>query len=126
MQARLAPLVFAIAGLALAGCGGGSETSQAEVEAGQQEKQTRQAEKAFTEFQRRHPTGACGGSTFVNADANCGFAKNVTSVYYAESWRGKKVFFPFDPQADRDIRTVCTEPAPHLCTGEGNRVVFFR
>lgn len=126
MRPTLLVFALAIAGLALAGCGGGSETSQAEIEAARQEKQVRQAEKAFAEFQRQHPAGACGSATFVNADANCGFAENVRSVYYAEAWRGKKVFYPLDPQVRRDIRTVCTEPAPHKCTGKGNRVVFFR
>ncbi|HMI82312.1 MAG TPA: hypothetical protein VK480_11030 [Solirubrobacterales bacterium] len=115
-----------IAGSALTACGGGSEVSQAEVEAAREEKQVRRAEKAFAEFRRLHPAGGCGDEIFVNARANCGFARNMRSVYYAEAFRGTKVFYPFDPKVSRDVKMRCTEQPPHKCTGEGNRVVFFR
>ncbi len=114
-----------ISSLALAACGD-SETSQAEVEAAREEKQVRRAEKAFAEFRRRHPAGGCGEEIFVNARANCGFARNMRSVYYAEAFRGTKVFYPFDPKVSRDVKMRCTEQPPHKCTGEGKRVVFFR
>jgi hypothetical protein len=114
--------------LLLAACGNSSDGTSAEHQEEpartEESLELRQLRKELAELRRQHPASNCGESLFVNAAANCAFARNVEDVYYNEIGVGRGVIGPYNPRTDRDQRMHCVGKSVYKCTGD-NAVVFF-
>ena len=143
-------LVVALAGFALAGCGGGSsdeEIAEAEKRGAAKQAQRerlRDLEKGLKNLRRGGQAGGsgsappnpsssapapttsnCGGGTSVNSVTTCPFAENVRYAYEAEIGAGSGTVAAYSPARDITYQMYCTAGSPHECTGGDNAAVYF-
>jgi hypothetical protein len=145
-------VLFAVATLSLAACGGDSGASQEELDRARTEgvaKARQQAkiqdiEKQLKSLKKGNgsssqglppPSGSsstssggstsCGSSLSVGANTTCGFAANVEADYYSEIGSGSGSVYSYSPTTGQYYTMYCSAGTPHVCTGGNDASVYF-